>query len=205
MLTKRAHYAGSLVSRDSAGHAIRPFRTHADCAVTPTLQLPLRRVCLALLLAAMLLHGLGFVQALALSTAKPLKQYGRQSWQSDTGLPQNTVHAIVQSNDGYIWMATEGGLVRFDGQDLRTFDTSNTRADTSNTTGHTSNTREFPSDSINDLMVDEKGVLWISTSGGLIRRDGSRFTVMTTANGLPSNMVRFARPRRGGGLLVATG
>ena len=153
-----------------------------------TRRLSVRAVSVALLLAAAL-----FVEcpkALALGTAKPLKQYGRQSWQSDTGLPQNTVHAVVQTSDGYIWMATEGGLVRFDGQDLRTFDTSNTR--------------EFPSDSINDLTVDEKGVLWISTSGGLVRREGSRFTLMTTANGLPSNMVRFVRLRRGGGLLVAT-
>lgn len=130
------------------------------------------------------------MQLWALGTPKPLKQYGRQSWQSDTGLPQNTVHAIAQTKDGYIWMATEGGVVRFDGQDLRTFDTGNTH--------------ELPSNSINDLAVDGAGTLWISTSGGLVRREGNRFIAMTTATGLPSNMVRFVRARRGGGVLVAT-
>ena len=39
---------------------------------------------------------------------------------TDTGLPQNTVHAIVQGRDGFLWIATEGGLVRFDGVEFRT-------------------------------------------------------------------------------------
>ena len=125
-----------------------------------------------------------------LDTGKPLKQYGRQSWQTDMGLPQNTVHAIVQTTDGYIWMATEGGLVRFDGQDLRTYDTGNTL--------------QIASDSISSLTAGSGGILWISTSNGLVRREGSRFTRMTSANGLPSNMVRFTHLLRDGRLLVAT-
>lgn len=145
----------------------------------------------------MLIAGMLLVVPLqihAWETSKPLKQYGRQSWQSDTGLPQNTVHTILQTPDGYIWMATEGGLVRFDGQDLRTFDPENTP--------------QLPSASINDLAVDDQGTLWISTAAGLVKLEvnsqGNHFTPITTANGLPSNIVRFVYPRRSGGSLIAT-
>jgi len=82
-----------------------------------------RRFITPALIAGLLLCGCG--SAVALDTAKPLKQYGRQSWQSDTGLPQNTVRAVTQTPDGFIWMATDGGLVRFDGQDFRVFDAGN--------------------------------------------------------------------------------
>lgn len=155
--------------------------------MTLRLQPSTRLASLALSLAALLfctspLH--------ALDSEKSLKQYGRQSWQSDTGLPQNSVHAIVQSRDGYIWMATDGGLVRFDGQDFHTFDTTNTR--------------EITSDSINSLAVDDQGIFWISSSAGLLKRDDGHFIAVTTAYGLPSNNVRFVHPLHGVGLLVAT-
>src|SRR5277367_4266157 len=52
--------------------------------------------------------------ALCLDPQKDLRQFGHRSWQTDSGLPQNTVHAILQTRDGYIWLATEAGLVRFD-------------------------------------------------------------------------------------------
>jgi len=156
--------------------------------VTRRIRQSIRFATLAALLAAELLYA--DPPARALGTARTLKQYGRQSWQSDTGLPQNTVHAIVQARDGYLWMATEGGLVRFDGQDLRTFDPGNTP--------------QLPSASINDLAVDEQGTLWIGTAAGLVTLTGGRFTTLTTANGLPSNIVRFVRPLRSGRVLIAT-
>ena len=47
-------------------------------------------------------------------------------WKTEDGLPQNTVPAIVQSRDGYLWAGTELGLVRFDGLRFTVFDKSNT-------------------------------------------------------------------------------
>ncbi len=155
--------------------------------MTRKLHPSIRLATLATLLAALLCAG---PHAHALGTPKPLKQYGRQSWQSDTGLPQNTVHAIVQTRDGYIWMATEGGLVRFDGQDFRTFDTTNTL--------------NLPSASINSLAIDEQNTLWISAASGLVKLEASHFAAITTANGLPSNIVRSVYSRRSDGILVAT-
>ncbi len=42
-------------------------------------------------------------------------QYRFDHWTADNGLPQNSVRDIVQTRDGYLWLATLDGLVRFDG------------------------------------------------------------------------------------------
>jgi ligand-binding sensor domain-containing protein/signal transduction histidine kinase len=123
----------------------------------------------------------GFSLVLAAGPAKALDphtalaQYGYQSWQTDTGLPQNTVHAIVQGRDGSMWVATEGGLVRFDGVEFRAY----TRA----------NTPALPSDLIDDLMEDRDGVLWISTSGGLARMRGGSVEALGMDKGIPATQV----------------
>ena len=147
----------------------------------------LRTPALFLLASVLLAYAPG---SFALDASKPLKQYGRQAWQSETGLPQNTVNAIVQSRDGFIWMATEAGLVRFDGQDFRTFDTGNTR--------------ELPSDSINDLALDQQGTLWISTASGLVTFAANRFLPVPTPNGPSTKAVRFVRPLHNGRILIST-
>ena len=54
---------------------------------------------------------------------KLLTQYVRDAWGSKEGLPQNSVHAIVQGRDGYLWFGTEEGLVRFDGENFTVYDT----------------------------------------------------------------------------------
>ena len=52
---------------------------------------------------------------LALDPQRELSQFGHEVWLTENGLPQNTVHAITQTKDGYVWIATEGGLARFGG------------------------------------------------------------------------------------------
>src|SRR5688572_3196350 len=42
--------------------------------------------------------------------------YLARSWQSEDGLPSNVVRAVAQATDGYLWIGTPEGLVRFDGQ-----------------------------------------------------------------------------------------
>jgi signal transduction histidine kinase/ligand-binding sensor domain-containing protein len=91
--------------------------------------------------------------ACALDTHAQLRQYGSQLWQTESGLPQNTVHAVLQTWDGFLWIATEGGLVRFDGSQFATF----TRQ----------TVPQLPSDFIYQLMEDRHGTLWISTAGGV--------------------------------------
>lgn len=119
--------------------------------------------------------ALATIPARALDPHIALAQYGYQSWQTDSGLPQNTVHAIVQGRRGFLWIATEGGLVRFDGAAFTVF----SRA----------NTPQLPSDLIDGLMEDRSGALWISTSGGLAQMQDGRFKTFGPAQGIPATEV----------------
>src|ERR1035438_1842458 len=47
--------------------------------------------------------------------------YTARTWQSDEGLPNNYVRAIVQTPDGYLWVGTSAGLARFDGLHFTAF------------------------------------------------------------------------------------
>lgn len=126
----------------------------------------------------------------ALDPGKAFGEYRRQTWQIDSGLPQNTVHAVLQTRDGFMWMATESGLVRFDGAEFRTFDTANTP--------------EMHSNLVDDLFEDRDGTLWVSTSDGLVRWRGGEFRTFSTAQGLPSNTVMRVVQQRSGALVVVT-
>lgn len=113
--------------------------------------------------------------ARALDPHTALREYGYQSWQTDTGLPQNTVHAIVQGRDGFLWIATEGGLVRFDGVDFKVMTHARVPA--------------LPSDLVDDLMEDRDGDLWVSTSGGLARLRGGQLEAIGAEIGIPATQV----------------
>ena len=65
-----------------------------------------------------LMPGLLFVAAAACSAAvltNGVMPYGVRVWQTDDGLPQNSVYAIAQTPNGYLWVGTREGLARFDG------------------------------------------------------------------------------------------
>src|SRR5262249_29642062 len=57
----------------------------------------------------------GFLLAAPAASA----QYRFDSWTTDNGLPENSVNSIIQTSDGYLWLATFGGLVRYDGMNFR--------------------------------------------------------------------------------------
>jgi signal transduction histidine kinase/ligand-binding sensor domain-containing protein len=99
----------------------------------------------------------------------------RQTWDTESGLPQNTVQAILQTRDGYLWFATEGGLARFDSERFTVFNTRNTPALRSNDT--------------RALLEDPSGTLWIATAAGVAAVRKGTFRAFTTAEGLPSNGV----------------
>lgn len=126
----------------------------------------------------------------ALDPAQSLRQFGQQLWQTDNGLPQNTVHAIHQTSDGYLWLATDGGLVRFDGVDFTLFDRHSTPALRSNLIGALAETAD--------------GVLWAATSDGLLRRTQGALHVLGTANGLSAGPIAGVVPARDGSLWVLT-
>ena len=125
----------------------------------------------------------------ALDPAEPLTSYQRHTWQTENGLPQNTVHAILQTHDGYLWLATEGGLVRFDGVKFTIFDSQNTRA--------------LHSNNIRALFEDDQHALWIGTADGIAVRRVDGTIAFSKEQGLPSNSV-WSIYQSAGHLFVAT-
>ncbi len=143
----------------------------------------------ALLAMQALLIGLPGPQVAAgLNVRDSLSQYGRQTWQTENGLPQDTVQAILQTRDGYIWLGTEGGLVRFDGLHFAVYDIQNTAG--------------LKSNNIRTLAEDEEGSLWIGTAEGLTRYRDSAFQVFSADGELlaccDGETVRRYRRKTGG-------
>lgn len=95
------------------------------------------------------------------SPGKALTQYVHDSWGPEGGLQPNYIKTIIQTRDGYLWLGTIEGLVRFDGQSFTVFDNSNTP--------------ELKDHFVKALVEDRDGVLWIGTNSGLIRRKGGAF------------------------------
>ena len=126
----------------------------------------------------------------ALDSSRELSQFGHEAWLTENGLPQNTVHAIAQTADGYIWIGTEEGLARFDGVKFTVFDKQNTP--------------EIKSNYIRSLLADRQGALWVGTAQGLVRMLNGKFTLFTRDDGLPSETIQAVYEDRERNLWVAT-
>ncbi|NVK87829.1 MAG: diguanylate cyclase [Gammaproteobacteria bacterium] len=107
------------------------------------------------------------IKLAALDPEKRFQNYVVDKWSIEQGLPQITVSSILQDNDGYIWVATQAGLARFDGVQFKTYSTDNTPGIRGNF--------------IQDLHVDQSGRLWIATYKGLTVRHKHQFTAVPTA------------------------
>src|SRR6202789_3176336 len=126
----------------------------------------------------------------ALEPSKTLASYGRQSWVMENGLPQNTVQALAQTQDGFVWLGTEVGLVRLDGNAFQLFDRSSHPA--------------LPGNDVRCLLAGKDGVLWIGTSEGLVRWKGGAATTFTQAEGLAGSQIVSLQPDGNGGIWVET-
>jgi ligand-binding sensor domain-containing protein/signal transduction histidine kinase len=126
----------------------------------------------------------------ALSAEQEPARYGHEVWQTEQGLPQNTVQAILQTRDGYLWIGTKEGLARFDGIRFTIFDKRNTP--------------QLPHNQIRRLFEDRAGHLWITTPAALIQFKDGLFTAFTTKDGLSSDNVWSVYEDRVGNLWVAT-
>lgn len=82
-----------------------------------------------------------------------------RTWQTEDGLPDNAVSGVVQSPDGYLWVATKGGLQRFNGREFKTVPMT-----------------RFPdlrSVAVRAMSLDRSGSLWIATERGPVIRLGT--------------------------------
>jgi len=113
-----------------------------------------------------------------------------RNWTTGDGLPHNRVRAVTRTRDGFIWLATDGGVVRFDGANFKVF-----------------GLREGLMAPIAlALQEDDEGALWIGTLGGglSVLRHGVIERTYTTADGLPSNWISGLGMEPGRGMVVAT-
>ncbi|HEX6307194.1 MAG TPA: two-component regulator propeller domain-containing protein [Longimicrobiales bacterium] len=112
-------------------------------------------------------------------------------WTTEHGLPQNSVNAIVQAPDGYLWIGTFGGLARFDGTHFTLVE----RIDSAG--------RHI--DRILSLAVGPDSALWIGTENGLVRRKGGTWRLYTREDGLPAEEVRAVHVTDAGVVWMAAG
>ena len=97
-----------------------------------------------------------------------------RSWQREQGLTQNSVRALTQTRDGYLWIGSDDGVARFDGVRFAAF-----------------GLREgLGSGRVRVLFEDSRRALWIGTAGGgLTRWADGQFATFTMSNGLPSDSI----------------
>src|SRR4029079_7555854 len=88
-------------------------------------------------------------QASAANAATTLRA---TTWTIADGLPQGTINALAQTPEGALWIATFGGLVRFDGIEFRTYDLDALAG--------------LPTNRLTGLAVDPQGGLWVLQQGG---------------------------------------
>src|SRR5580698_5256131 len=90
----------------------------------------------------------------AMDPNRAMSQYIHDQWSAERGFPRGPVYAIAQSTDGYLWIGTQAGLVRFDGLNFRLL-------------------RDVPGlpngEGVYGLMSDGHGNLWIRPQGKLVR------------------------------------
>jgi signal transduction histidine kinase/ligand-binding sensor domain-containing protein len=92
-----------------------------------------------------------------------------ENWQVKDGLPQNSIQQIIQSENGYIWLGTDGGLVRFDGEKFKIF--------------NSKNTPELKANRIRLLHENRKGDLVIATNyGEIVIYRKNKFNAITSFN-----------------------
>jgi signal transduction histidine kinase/ligand-binding sensor domain-containing protein/ActR/RegA family two-component response regulator len=126
----------------------------------------------------------------ALDSRKPVSQFSITTWQTADGLPQNAATAVAQTPDGYLWVGTQEGLVRFDGSHFEVFNRRNTAA--------------FPANDIRALLVGRDGSLWIGINGGLVRQKNGQFSRYAEAEGLSHHWVSSLFEDRSGTLWIGT-
>ena len=101
-----------------------------------------------------------------------------RTWQSDAGLPDNTVVGVEQTPDGFLWVATKTGLARFDGLRFVPFPLMPESA---------------PASTISAMCTDLRGRVWgAHESEGIVCVEPSgRTTVFTQKDGLPGEPARM--------------
>ena len=104
------------------------------------------------------------------------------------GLPDPFVFAVHDAGDGVLWLGTDGGAVKYDGESFSLYDS----------------TQGFPLRAPESVVQDREGRLWFGGWGGAVRFDGHRFEHFSSADGLPGDHVQCILPRPDGEVWFGT-
>ena len=119
-----------------------------------------------------------------LSAKSGLAQYRFTQWTVETGLPQSSVRGIVQTPDGYLWVATLNGLARFDGVRFKVYDKSTTP--------------EFSSSRFITMVPGAGGDLWVlSEDYNIVRMHSGLFQILDDRKGVKPREVSAITSDRG--------
>jgi signal transduction histidine kinase/ligand-binding sensor domain-containing protein len=118
-------------------------------------------VCLAVMLACC-------TSVFALDPSLDITQYAHTAWKVRDGFAKGFIYSIAQTPDGYLWLGTEFGLLRFDGV---------------RTVAWKPPTGQLPSNDIPTLLVTRGGTLWIGTAKGLGSWRDGKLTTYAELNG----------------------
>ncbi|MBR1692967.1 MAG: HD domain-containing protein [Lachnospiraceae bacterium] len=109
-------------------------------------------------------------------------------YNSSNGLPTSEANVILQTSDGFIWIGSYSGLIRYDGTDFYRYDSS------------------LGISSVVSLYEDSRGRLWIGTNDSgvaVLLKDGS-FRFYNKVEGLKSSSIRSIMEDGDGNILIAT-
>lgn len=113
--------------------------------------------------------------------------YSAILYDNSNGLPTSEANAIVQSDDGYIWIGSYSGLIRYDGNSFYRYDASSGVS------------------SVVTIFADSRGRIWIGTNdSGAACLEDERFTFYDRADGLGSASIRSITEDGEGNILIAT-
>lgn len=148
-----------------------------------------RRMSTGGIVSSLLLMALYCVRLPALNTSQA--EYTRRVWHIQDGLPEDTIQAMQQTPDGYLWIGTTGGLARFDGSRFLTYSHATYPALTEN--------------SIFCIFAAKDGTLWLGTEGGgLLHFDHGNFQSYAAGQGLTDGFVRSVLEDSRGRIWVGT-
>lgn len=122
-----------------------------------------------LVLVAIILLAVVCPRVVALDPALDVSQYAHTAWKIREGFATGTIHQIAQTLDGYLWLATEAGLLRFDG--IRVVPWQPPQGE------------HLPSNDIRSLVAARDGTLWLGTAKGLLSWKDGKLTQYPELNG----------------------
>src|SRR5258707_9145606 len=163
-----------------------------------------------------------------------LRDFVVRTWAKTDGLPDDSVTTILQTRDGYLWVGTGSGLVRFDGVKFTEVPLAAARSKkpvsitalSEDNAGRlwigsqeqglfcrvpgSGSVRQYQKsdglldDTVTSLTTDSEGRVWVGTPHGLNRCDGQKFAAFTTRDGLPDDSISSVHAAHSGSVWITT-